>query len=116
MATKKAQQPKKVLLREYKVERDNDGKVLAITGKCTEKLGNKYCSNTRTIAPQDAFQVSRCRECQKKLQHRKIAAKRKARRDVIRKAKKAAIRAAQIARLARGTATRMPHTARLAKR
>ncbi len=114
MASKKLPQPKKILLREYKIERDSDDKVISITGKCTEKVnGRQYCSNTRTIAPQDAFQVARCKACQKKLQHRKIAAKRKARREAIRKANKAALRAAQTAKLAPARAARAAQTAKL---
>lgn len=114
MASKKLPQPKKILLREYKIERDADDKITSITGKCSEKVnGRQYCSNTRTIAPQDAFQVGRCKSCQKKLKHRKIAAKRKARREAIRKAKRAAFRAAQTAKLTPAAATRHAQTARL---
>jgi hypothetical protein len=116
MASKKLPQPKKILLRDPKIERDADDKIISITGKCSEKINKaQYCGNVRTIAPQDAFQVSRCKTCQKKLQHRKIAAKRKARRDAIRKAKKAALRAAQTAKLTPGSAARASQTARLAK-
>ena len=114
MASKKLPQPKKILLREYKIERDSDDKIVSITGKCTEKVnGRQYCSNVRVIAPQDAFQVARCKSCQKKLQHRKIAAKRKVRREAIRKAKKAAFRAAQTAKLTPARASRAAQTAHL---
>lgn len=72
--------PKAILLREPEIVRDDGGKILTITGKCTEMVDGKLCDNTRTIAAQDAFQVRRCETCQKKHLHRKIADKRKARR------------------------------------
>ena len=95
-------QPKRILLRDFKVERDEDGKVISITGKCAEKLDNKhYCPNSRQIAPQDAFQVARCKPCQRKLQHRKIAAKRKLRRAQAARLAKKQSRLAQNATLSR---------------
>jgi hypothetical protein len=116
MSSKKLPQPKKIMLRDYKIVRDDEDKILTITGKCTEKIGGKYCTNTRTIAPQDAFQVARCKDCQKKLQHRKIAAKRKARRDLINKTTRAALRAAQTAKLSRASGARAAQSAKLARR
>lgn len=114
MASKKLPQPKNIMLREYEIKRDADDKIISITGKCAEKLANKqYCTNVRTIAPQDAFQVSRCKMCQRRLQHRKIAAKRKARRNAINKAKKASLRAAQTAKLTPSRGIRTAQTANL---
>jgi hypothetical protein len=115
MASKKLPQPKKIMLREYKIERDSDDKIISITGKCADKIGGKYCVNVRTIAPQDAFQVSRCKSCQKKLQHRKIAEKRKARRALERKAKRTAARAAQSAKLSNASNSRAAQSAKLSK-
>ena len=116
MSSKKLPQPKKILLREYKITRDDEDKIISITGKFTDKIGGKYCTNMRTIAPQDAFQVARCKECQKKLQHRKIAAKRKARRNLENKSKKTALRAAHTAKLSRASGARAAQSAKLSKR
>lgn len=77
--TKKDGTPKTILLRNPKLERDENGKVLSITGLCSEKDGGKWCTNERTIKPQDAFQVSRCGEHQKKFINRRIAEKRRER-------------------------------------
>lgn len=77
--TKKDGTPKTILLRNPKIERDENGKVVSITGLCSEKDGGKWCTNERTIKPQDAFQVSRCQEHQKKFINRRIAEKRRER-------------------------------------
>jgi hypothetical protein len=116
MASKKLPQPKKIMLRDYKIERDSDDKIISITGKCAEKTGGKFtCNNVRVIAPQDAFQVSRCKSCQKKLQHRKIAEKRKARRALERKATKNGTRAAHNAKLTKASGSRAAQSAKLSK-
>jgi hypothetical protein len=62
------------------------GKVESITGTCSEP----GCTNVRTIKPQDAFQVRRCGECQKKALYARTAANRKAKREAAAKAKAAA--------------------------
>lgn len=78
--------PSTILLREPKIERDDTGKVVAIEGKCTMVNDGVQCESTRRIKPQDAFQVKFCTACQKKNNHRKIAAKRKDRRAAAKKA------------------------------
>lgn len=79
--------PASILLRESKIERDDTGKVVAIEGKCTMVNDGVQCETVRRIKPQDAFQVKFCTACQKKNNHRKIAAKRKDRRAAAKKAK-----------------------------
>lgn len=86
---KKAAKPT-ILLRNPEISYDGDGKIVTITGQCTNKISGKYCTNKRTIKHQDAHQVYQCQECQKKLQWRKIADKRKARRAEARKARETA--------------------------
>lgn len=51
------------------------GQVESITGTCSEP----GCSNERKIKPQDAFQVRRCVECQRKAVRGRIAKKGRAR-------------------------------------
>lgn len=76
-----------ILLRNpvFKYDETNT-KVVAVIGQCTEEVfdpqGNSLglCNNTREIHPQDAFQVRRCIVHQKRSNHKKIAARRKAAR------------------------------------
>lgn len=53
-----------------------NGKVESITGTCSEP----GCKHTRTIKPQDAFQVRRCVECQKKALYVRLVDRRKRRK------------------------------------
>lgn len=66
--------PKTHLLNPKVTRSSASGKVESITGTCTEP----GCSNERTIKPQDAFQLRRCVECQRKAFRSRVASKRKA--------------------------------------
>lgn len=59
-----------------------DNKIVRILGKCNwkDELTGTVCDLTREIAPQDAFQVWLCTMHQRKLNHRKIAQRRKEQR------------------------------------
>lgn len=56
---------------------NEEGKPLRINIQCTGTVETPKCKNTREIATQDAFQVSRCTDCQRlfaKIRRRKSAA------------------------------------------